>query len=238
MAMQRARRFASAAVVASLAVAGLSACRTGSSVAAYVGGSELTEARVQQVYDQVRAATGGEPAAAPITRTDVVHTILSDQVLAEVAKRHSVALPADLSTTDYATTLHLPADSEYVRLYAESDTYVKLLRQGVKDLPEPTDAELQEIFDILVANGQVPKGGTFADFKTSLPAENKQLVQTATAVRKEITEVADSLDIHVNPKYQPIGIAVLQFQTSNGEVRPLVTAPLGPDETSPVTDAR
>jgi hypothetical protein len=234
MAMQRARRFASAAVVASLAVAGLSACRTGSSVAAYVGDSELTETRVQQVYDQVRAATGG----APITRTDVVHTILSDQVLTEVAKRHSVALPADLSTADYATSLHLPPDSDYVRMFAESDTYVKLLRQGIKDLPEPTDAELKEIFDILVANGQVADGGTFAQFKTSLPAENKQLVQTATAVRKEITEVADSLDIHVNPKYQPIGIAVLQFQTSNGEVRPLVTAPLGPDETSPVTDAR
>ncbi|WP_433300871.1 hypothetical protein ACQP2F_04480 [Actinoplanes sp. CA-030573] len=242
--MQRARRFASVAAVATLAVTGLSACRSEPSVAAYVGDSKISESRVDGVYDEVRAATQAAPAAAgdtaaaapQITRADVVRTIVSADVLAKVAQQHSVSLPADLQLDDYASTLHVPATTEYLKLYAEADQYVRLLRQGVKNAPEPTDADLREIYDVLVKSGQVPEGGTFEQFKQSLPAENKQLVQTATAVRSEINEVTGPLKVKVNPRYQPATIPVLQFQTQNGEVRPLVSAPLGEDTSAPVTD--
>lgn len=241
--MQRARRLASVAVVASLAVAGLSACRSEPSVAAYLGDSRLTEARVQDVWDEahdavVKAAAKGDPGkpvVMPVTRADVVRTLVSADVLAEVAKAENVTLPADLTLDEYASSLHIPADTEFVRLYAQADIYVRLLRQGVTSAPAPSDADLREVYDVLAANGQIQEGGSFEQFKTSLPDQNKQLVQTAGAVRQEIAKVTKPLDIKVNPRYQPLGIPVLQFQTANGEVRPLVSVPLGEDETAPVS---
>lgn len=247
MPMQRARRLASVAVVASLAVAGLSACRSEPSVAAYVGETKFTESRVEQVWDEAHekfsaaapvAGQSAAPAQLPITRSDVVRTLVSADVLAQVAKQRNVTLPADLTLAEYASSLRLPQDTEFVRLFAETDAYVRVLRESVKDAPEPSDADLRDVYDVLVASQQVNASGTFEEFKAALPAQNKELVQTAAAVRKQIAEVTGSLDIRVNPKYQPIGIPVLQFQTGEGEVRPLLSVPLGADDTAPVTDAR
>jgi antitoxin component of RelBE/YafQ-DinJ toxin-antitoxin module len=196
---------------------------------------------VQDVWDEahdavVKAAAKGTAVTMPITRSDVVRTLISADLLAQVAKQQSVTLPADLSLDEYASSLHVPADTEFVKLYAQADGYVKALREGAKNAPAASDADLQEVYDVLAANGQV-EGYTFDQFKQSLPDSNKQLVQTASAVRKEIAQVTDGLDITVNPRYQPLGIAVLQFQTQNGEVRPLVSVPLGSDETVPVSAA-
>jgi hypothetical protein len=248
--MQRARRLASVAVAATLAVAGLSACRSEPSVAAYVGSQDrITESRVQQIWDDARRSVSSAPPAAegapagapagtlPITRTDVVRTLLSVDVLREVAKRENVTLPGDLSLPEYASALRLPPEAEYVRLFAESDTLLKLLRQNAQNAPAPTDDDLRQVFDVLVENQQVAPGSTFEQFKTALPPQNMQLVQSAAAVRNEITEVAGPMRIKVNPRYQPLGIPVLEFQTQNGELRPLVVAPLGANNASaPVTD--
>lgn len=244
--MQRVRRLASVAVVASVAVAGLSACRSEPSVAAYVGGGKVTESRVQQVWDEAReavtaAAAAGpqsaEPVAMPITRSDVVRTLISVDVLTEVARRENVTAPADVSLADYASAVRVPESAEYVRLYARSDSLLKALRQNAQDAPAPTDADLRAVFDVLVAERQIPPGSTFAEFKTALPAQNMQLVQSAAAVRNEINEVTGPLRIRVNPRYQPLSISVLEFQTQTGGLRPLVVAPLGAEGAdSPVTD--
>ena len=239
--MTRARRLASVAVVASLAVTGLSACRTEPSVAAYVGDSRIAESRVQDLWDEAHDAVveqsekAGQPAVMPISRGDIVRTLVSVDVLGDVAKQQSLALPADLSLAEYAQQLRLPATLEYVRLYAQADTTVKLLRQKATSAPAPTDADLREVYDTLLTNGGIEPGTPFETFKSSLQAENLQLVQTSAAVRKQIEQATGSLRIKVNPRYQPLGIPVLEFQTQNGELRPLVSAPLGgSDEDSPV----
>jgi hypothetical protein len=249
MAMQRARRLASVAVVASLAVTGLSACRAEPSVAAYIGGSsKITESRVQDVFDEVTsaAATAEKAPAQPgqavdtgpvVSRADVLRTLLTVQVLGEVAKRQSVTLPADLSLTEYATALRVPAQTEYLRLYAQGDTLIKLLRQKAQNAPAASDEVLRQVYDVLITNQEIPATAGFAEFKANLPEQNKVLVQSASAVRQQISEVADGMDIKVNPRYQPVGISVLEFQTQAGELRPLVTAPLGDeDDAAPVTD--
>ena len=88
-----------------------------------------------------------------------------------------------------------------------------------------------------IVAGEVPADTTFEQFRTQLPAENLQLVKTATAVRNEVAEVTDPMKITVNPRYQPLGIPVLEFQTQNGALRPLVVVPLGASgNTDPVTD--
>jgi hypothetical protein len=252
MNMTRARRLVSVAVAASLAVTGLSACRSEPSVAAYVGDDKrITESQVEKLWDEVQdaAPTGaapagaaeaaGQPAPVSVTRADIVRTLVSVDVLTEVAKAQSVGLPSDLSLPDYANQLKLPETVEYVRLYATSDTLVRLLRAKAQNGPAPSDDDLKEVYDVLVANQGIDPGTSFDTFKTSLPAENKQLVQSSAAVRDQIEETTGKLDITVNPRYQPLSISVLEFQTQNGALRPLVVAPLGDaDETSPVIDAR
>ena len=257
MAMPRVRRLASVAVVASLAVAGLSACRSEPSVAAYVGAGRISEARVQQVWDQAydavnaQRAAGAAPAEAaspdaagdtqavamPITRGDVVRALISADVLGRVARQQNVTLPADLRLSDYANRVRVPADTDYVRLYAEADALVSLLRAEAQGAPEPTNADLREVYDVLAAD-QLAGGATFEDFKAQLPEQNRQLVRSAVAVRNEINEVAGSLRIRVNPRYRPLDIAILNYQTQNGELRPLLVAPLGAnDATAPVSSA-
>src|SRR4051794_33905678 len=88
MTMLGARRLAPSAVVASLAVARVSACRSEPSVAAYLGNDRIAESRVQDVWDEANdavAAAGvqagqagqpGEAAPTPITRADVVRALV------------------------------------------------------------------------------------------------------------------------------------------------------------------
>ena len=253
--MQRVRRFASIAVVASLAVAGLSACRSEPTVAAYVGDSgRITETRVQEIWDDARAelteaaaqqpeaaaqqpgASAGPPAM-PITRGDIVRTLVSADVLAQAAQRQNVTVPANLPLGDYATQLRLPQTAEYVRLHAESDARIRLLREKAQNAPAPTDADLREVYDVLIKSKGIEGGTTFEQFKTNLPPENLTLVKTAAAVRNQVAEVASTMRIRVNPRYQPLTIPVLEFQAENGELRPLVTVPLGANaDDSPVLD--
>jgi hypothetical protein len=245
MTMLGARRLAASAVVASLAVAGLSACRSEPSVAAYLGDERIAESRVQDVWDEAndavtaagQPAQPGEAAPAPITRADVVRALVGVSVLAEVAKKHDVTLPADLKLAEFATALHVPATTEYIKLYAENQAYLQLLQQGATSAPEPTDADYKGVYDVLVANQGIEPGTTFEAFKGGLSDQNKQLVQRATAVRKEIAEAVGPMDITVNPRYQPLEIPVLQFQTQNGNVRSLVAAPVDEGHSVPVVPA-
>nr|WP_221376736.1 hypothetical protein [Actinoplanes polyasparticus] len=246
--MHRARRLASIAVVASLGLSGLTACRSEPSVAAYVGDdTRITEKRVQEVWDDAFAAVqtanadaeaSAPPATLSITRADIVRTLVSNNVLTEVVQRESVTAPAELPLGDYATQLRLPQDAEYVRLYAESDALIRALRTKVQAAAaDVTDDDLREVFDVLLSAQEVPAGTTFEQFKTQLPAENLALVKTAAAVRAEVAETTDAMKITVNPRYQPLTIPVLEFQTQNGALKPLVSVPLGatPDG-NPVTD--
>ncbi|MBL7256914.1 hypothetical protein [Paractinoplanes lichenicola] len=220
-------------------------------MAAYVGDSaKITEARVQEVWDDANAALTSaaasgsaeqpESAAAPampIKRIDIVRTLVGHDVLADVAEREGVSLPADLGLADHASRLRLPQTAEYVRLYAEFDGLLRALRTKVQSsAPEVTEDDLREVYTVLLRSGGVPAGTTFDQFKTSLPAENMALVKTAAAVRKEVGEFTGTADITVNPRYQPLTIPVLEFQTEQGELKPLVEVPLGESSQSTVTD--
>src|SRR5690242_8237679 len=107
--MQRARRFASMAVVTSLALAGLTACRSGPAVAAYVGDTRITEDRVEQIWADARAvvaasppvvdpATGAErKATLPITRADVVEVLVGRELLDRVAAEQNMTVPSGIA---------------------------------------------------------------------------------------------------------------------------------------------
>jgi len=259
MTMQRARRLASVVVVASLGVAGLSACRSEPSVAAYVGDSErITVDRVDAVYDEVhdklraappaQAGADGQPAPSaagpvnvPITRTDVLSLLIGSDLIEQVATAQGVTAPADLQEAAIAGALGLPADSEYAQLYAKWRGLIAALTNKVSAPATPTDAELKELHDSLVAIKGVDPAMPFAEFKSQLAqSQNMPIVQRAVAVHDQIIKATADSKVRVNPRYQPTHLPVLDTQDQQtGRLVTLITVPIGPnDQVSPVTDAR
>lgn len=245
MPMRRARRLVSVAVVASLAVTGLSACRSAPAMAAYIGAVKIADTRAQAVYDEVHnaivaagPAAQGQPAPAEVTRDDVVGVLVGAEMLPALAKQQNVSLPADVPVDTYATALRLPANTEYTRLYVQASMYANLLLQKATGGPQPTDADLREVFDALVKASGDSGGTTFEQFKGGLSADNTKAVQTALAVRQEITDAAAKSDLSINPRYQAASLPVLQSQLQqNGPLYLLISAPLAAGDAAPVSAA-
>jgi len=241
MPMRRARRLVSVAVVASLAVTGLSACRSAPAMAAYVGDVKISDARARAVYDEVhkalaaaRPAANGAPAR-EVTRADVVGVLVGAELLPELAKQQNVSLTSDIPLETYAAALRLPANAEYTRLYVQASEYARQLLPKVTGGPQPTDADLREVFAALVkATGT--SGTTFEQFKSGLTADNTKAVQTAAGLRQEIDDAATKADLRINPRYEGASLPVLQSQLQqDGPLVRLMSAPLAAGDAAPVS---
>jgi hypothetical protein len=241
MPMRRARRLVSVAVVASLAVTGLSACRSAPAVAAYVGDVKIADSRARAVYDEVHKAmvaagpsTTGEPAP-DVTRADVVGVLIGAELLPELAKQQNVSLASDIPLDTYAAALRLPANTEYTRLYVQASEYVRQLLPKVTNLPQPTDADVREVFNALVkATGT--SGTTFEQFKSGLTADNTKALQSAAGLRQEIDAAAAKADLRINPRYEAASLPVLQSEVQqNGPLVRLMSAPLVPADAATVS---
>jgi hypothetical protein len=251
MRMQRARRLASVAVITTLAVTGLSACRSAPDVAVYFGSvSEISVAEVQRVFNDAKSkltAAQGDPAAragssepaqapsVPITGPDVVSALVSRDVATRVAQQRNVSLPADLPLDEVAQSVGLPPDSEYVRIYAESRILFNLLLQGAQPA-QAGDAELREVFEVFEATGAMQPGLTFEQFKGSVSPQAIETLGRATTVRKDVEAQLDQLNVRVNPRYEPAAIAIYSEPGPDNKPLSLVSVPLADADTSPVTD--
>jgi hypothetical protein len=257
--MQRARRLASVAVVAAVAVTGLSACRSQPDVAAYLAAGNISVARVQQIYADARdkqaaadAAIAKSPTPAPsepaptesaapsklpLTGENVLDTLVSHQVLTTLAKRHSVQLPSPLPLKEYASLLHLPETSEYVKLYVEVEGLQFALNQGGQGGPL-TDADLREIYQRAKSQNAVDPSSTLEQFTSGLSAEGKKVLGTAIALRNEVRTEVNQQHLRINPRYQAFDIPVLtQRDQQTGAALVLVAQPVGNRDASvPVTD--
>lgn len=245
MPMQRARRLASAVVVASLGVAGLSGCQTAPSVAAYLGPlGTVTESRVQAVWDDAHDALAqqakGKPVTVPVTRTQIVQTLVLDKVFDQVAAAHGLTANTD-QIDQIASGLKVPASTQFVQLFAHWNSLYAQLQAAAQNAPEPSDADLKAVFDALHSNGVISADETFEQFKASLSSgdnSNDQLLRSATATRDEITQVVRPLHIKVNPRYQPLSLSLLTINTQSGAQKDLISVPLGTnDAPAPVDSA-
>jgi hypothetical protein len=254
MTMQRARRLASVAVVAAVAVTGLSACRSQPDVAAYLAAGNISVARVQQVYDDARdkqaaadAALAKSPSPAPtetaapsklpLTGEAVLDTLVSHQVLLTLAQRHNVQIPSPLPIKEYATLLHLPETAEYVKLYVEVEGLQFALNKGGQGGPL-SEADVRDVYQRAKAQNAVDPSSTPEQFAAGLSADGKKVLGTAIALRNEVkTEVAQQ-HLRLNPRYQAFDIPVLtQRDQQTGAALILVAQPVGNRNASvPVTD--
>jgi hypothetical protein len=241
--MQRARRLASTAIVAALAVSGLAACRAEPDVAAYVGGgATITETEIQNVYDQARdeltdaraqAQQQGEKAGAsaaaapavqvPFKQQDVLNALLTIKILEKAAAAHSVQAAAEPSVEQIAQGSKFSANWEYTKLYAKTFQ----LRAALLPVVAPaqlSDAQLRPVYDRLVAGG-ASDPTPYDQFKTQLSDANKQALQQSIGLRDEVLKIVADEDVKLNPRYGGQQLVLLSAQAGEKDV-PLVEVSL------------
>jgi len=241
--MQRARRLASTAVVAVLAVSGLTACRSEPDVAAYIGaGSPITEAEVGNVYDQAfdeltaarvkvqeqsrQAGASAEPAPPvqmPFKQQDVLNALLTVKLLEKAAAAHSVQAAAEPTVEQVVQNSNYSPNWEYTKLF----TRTFQLRSALLPVVTPsalTDADLRPIYDRLIATG----GGDstpYEQFKTQLSDANKEALQQSLGLRDELLKIVADEDVKLNPRYGNQQLVLLSVTVGDKQV-PLVEVSL------------
>jgi hypothetical protein len=270
MTMQRARRLASVVVVASLGVAGLSACQQAPTVAAYLGSlGQISESQVQDVWDDAHAALlkqvqddqakqqaqlddqarakGAKPTATatqspvkmPVTRGQIVQTLILDKVFDRVAAARGLSAAPEQELDQDASGIQLPADTKFVQAYAHWNSVLTQMRVAAQNGPAPSDADLKAVLQGLTEAGSVPAGTSFDAFKAQLQTDtnNSTLVKIATTTRDQIQQVVSPLAIKVSPRYQPLSLTLLSTQTKNGGEKELIGVPLGRNDATVPVDA-
>jgi len=243
--MQRARRLASIAVIAVLGTTVLSACRSDSSVAAYVGDRKITEDEVSKVLDDARSKVppGGhvagatpQPGTAPgagevkaPTRSEVVSTLVMREVCTRLAADKGFK-PVEQAPADrVAEQLGLPPGSSYVQIFAEVDACKSGIPAG-----QPVAPTQQELSD-LVAKGRtagvIPPDAKDDEAGRQLDGE---LLRGMLATRNTLASAVADFDVVVNPRYRPLSYTVLPF--SNGSSA--VSLEIGESGSGTVIDAR
>jgi hypothetical protein len=254
--MQHARRLASTAVVAVLAVSGLSACRAEPDVAAYLGdGKTISEKRVEGVYDQARdeltdareqaqqkqaggaSAQSVPPVQVPFKQKDVLNALLTVQLLEQAAAAHGVQPAAEPSVDQVAQGSSFSPNWEYTKLYARTFQLRAALLPKVAPA-ELTDADLRPVYERLLA-GSGGQSTPYDQFKSQLSAENKQALQQSIGLRNELRKIVEDDDVKLNPRYGDQQLVLLSAQAGNADV-PLVELSLagtGASQAPFVTDA-
>jgi hypothetical protein len=244
MNMHRVRRLASVAVVASLAVTALSACRSQPNVAAYVGNQRITEDQVQGVWDNAKAEVAAHPATdangtvAPFSlqRADIVQVLATNSILDAVAKTDAVTVPAPDANAAAQDTM-VPATSEYTKAYAQEQALLGALKTKNQAAPAASDADLQELHtNLLAAGAQVDPN--FTSFKSTLTPDQTSQVNASAAVGQEVEKAVAGLNVRINPRYGVVSVSLLNTQDQQtGTLFPLITAPLDPSVSpAPVVD--
>ncbi|KUL36637.1 hypothetical protein [Actinoplanes awajinensis] len=237
------------AVVASLALAGLSACRSGPAVAAYVGDTRITEDRVEQIWADARAVVAASPpvvdpvtgaekkATLPITRADVVEVLVGRELLDRVAAEQNVTVPSGIAYDKVATIVGMSEKAEYVHLFGQNLALQYQVEGAMTGVPELSDEQLTGVLQRFTANGTVPPDTTVAVLRTKMPAQLTQAVQLGVALRDQMSKAAVPLDISVSPRYQPLEISTFDYQNDQtSPYFPLVSVPVGDDTAVPVAD--
>jgi hypothetical protein len=230
--MQQVRRVTSLVALLAVGALTLAGCRSDPTVAAYVGSTHYSENRVTAIADEADAklrdlaeqSGAPQPDKRPVSEQQVVTALVSRDVLKALAQAKKVS-PLNLTADQVAQQVQVPADTEYVRVLAEKDSYrLALLQQAPS--AEPSDAVLREVYDNLVNLRTGQFSGSFEQFKSTLAEQDTELVGRSAAVRKDISDEAEKLDVTVNPKFGPAVLSLVDISDQQGGVHSLLGVPL------------
>jgi hypothetical protein len=248
----RSSRFPAWALLGALALAGLAGCTDDGdpwdeTVAAYVGEVTITEAEVDAVIDQLRAAIGGElerelarlaeemdeeelaahreerfgqlEDQVAVTRVRVIEMRILTTAADEYIAEQGLA-PPDVPQTAYdqqANDLGLPADHVYVRLVTDFLATLTVL-QGSAEPAAPTEADQREVYDNLVAEGL-----TTVPFEEARAVLTQDLMGQQVGMRNLLADVVDGAEVRVSPAYD----LVYRVPVPVGSAESWLALPLG-----------
>ena len=226
--MQRVRTLAagSRAVVALVLGAALvlTGCRDDPGTAAYVGTERITEADVDGLIGEATAKVAGKEGLTAPSRPDVVITSVLGRLCADRQARDGFA-GRQFSEQEKQQIAPVP-DTKYYQL--RLTTYSCLFGIPNPAQAQPSDADLQDIYDRALAKGLV--NVPLSEIKDQLAA-NEDLRQ-AVAVKRMLTELVADAEVSVNPRYRP-----MEFHVSDlGSGVPLVVAVVGEPGSDAVRD--
>jgi hypothetical protein len=257
--MQRARRLASTAVVAVLAVTGLSACRNEPDVAAYIGKTAISADRVNAIYDDAKdrlaasvAQVGTDQSADPaaptqtpkllIDRAEVAMTLVGLDALRGLAQQQKLtAVP--VPPAEAAEMVQLPAEAEFVKVYGEYRGYILAFAQSLGaslQSVQPTEADLRDVYQRLKSGGALPKEGdtSFENFTKTLPEQDAQVLQQNIGLRNALNAQIQKLNTTINPRYGNGELALVRFRDGNDQVKPLIVLSFVAQSAAPAVTKR
>jgi hypothetical protein len=215
------RRLLAVAVAGLLALPALAACRDQPTVAAYVGATQLTNTQVEDIVATFPEAT--RQRVAGTVRTLVVSYFVSREIGHQIAREHSVTVPAadPAERRGRAELLGVPPDGDFIRL--EGEAWAALRSVAAVVTPQaPTDADKHEIYDALVADRRVPPD-QYDAYQNQLDAPE---TRAALGLRPVVRDALTRYHTSINPRYQPLYLRVFLGQTDAMLLVPVT--PTGP----------
>ncbi|HYO38561.1 MAG TPA: hypothetical protein VER39_02785, partial [Nocardioidaceae bacterium] len=198
--MHRVRRLASIAVVAALALGGLTACRSDPSVAAYVGSARYTDDTIVRTVEEVLASVPAEqrgqirPAS---VREQVVHMLVVRDAARAYAKAEGITV-AGPDLRAFAEERRLPPEASFTQLLHGYSTVLDAL--SAKAAPvAPTEDDQREAYEHAQIQGQpLSQAAPFAEVRKFF---DQQTLGPALGLRKLLGEVLSDADISIHPRY-------------------------------------
>jgi hypothetical protein len=195
--MQRARRVALVAALAVLGAAALAGCRSQPNVAAYVGDLKITEAKVNQVIDEVLPRMNKSQLGA--VRQDVVRWLVVGEVARRVAAERGYPVE-DADRDQLAAQAQLPTGTRLARVYG--DWLINVNAVYAKAQPvEATSEDLHAIYDQQVADGSLPPGTSFEEATANV---DQARLARVVGLRNALRDAAKRMHVTVNPRYRPL----------------------------------
>jgi hypothetical protein len=244
------RRVVVAVAIGLTAIGLLSACRMDAGSAAFVGNSRITEAYVDKVASSVpQSATSISVNQA----RDLAVTYTTFNALAEhIAKDKGYARPAptteQISTivTDFNIPVAQSSTNEFVKVLAQANAWENFLA-GKAASVTPTDPELKQVYDNLVAQGVITPtdpGSSFSELKSAIAG--LQGIGNAVTLQRQLEVAAKKYDLDINPRYaisctvapcSAIQIPLLPVQLQDGSSKIGLYVRLGGDALPVVLDS-
>lgn len=198
------------------ALVSLTACRSSPQVAAYVGDTEITEARVTQLTDSYNELARKFVAENPgqqvreVSRSLTLTVLLRDELCNRLSRQLGFSFTPEPAQTE---------SPELLVISQHADACIQAIPQ--KDV-RPTEDDYRAIYDQLLRQGRVGPG----DYE----AVKQQLMSDPSFIAAVSREKAlgDVAEVTVNPRYGQIsiiGISPIGELTNVVEDRPPTAAP-------------
>ena len=208
--MQRARRVALLAALAVLGAASLAGCRTQPTVAAYLGDSKITEARVERIINEVRSELPAGQLG--MYRQLVVSWLIGGNLASRINRDRGYPtlqpsyeeLAAQAQPKVPAHVGNKPQLTELAKIFGDWNAAGGTLLAKVKPAPL-SEADKHAIFDRVAASGRLRPGTTYEQVADQIDQpENGPFV----GLRNELRDAAKGVHLSVNPRYRPLALAL------------------------------